>query len=140
YYGTNATSIETSDEKLNFRVKVDDAFQKDKKFLLQLLILSQQGRLIRLGDVAGITSRESNANINHYDGARAVTVTANVDEEIITSSQITHMVMEEFSDVSKRFPDTYLEVGGEAKETMMSLADLALAFAVALLLIYIHHI
>ena len=137
YYGTNATSIETSDGKLNFRVKVDDVFQKDEKFLLQLLILSQQGRLIRLGDVAGIVSRESNANINHYDGARAVTITANVNEEVITSSQVTRMVMEEFSDVSKRFPDTYLEVGGEAKETMMSLDDLTLAFAVALLLIYL---
>jgi len=136
YYGTNATSIETSDKKLNFRVKVDDVFQKDEKFLLQLLIPNKQGRLIRLGDVARIVSRESDAKINHYDGARAVTVTADVNEEVITPSQLTRMVMEEFQDVPRLFPGVYLEVGGEAKETMMSIIDLFIAFAIALLLIY----
>jgi len=137
YYGTNATSIETSDKKLNFRVKVDDAFQKNEKFLLQLLIPNRQGRLIRIGDVASIESRESAANINHYDGARAVTVTADVNEDVITPSQVTRMVMEEFRDVPRLFPNIYLEVGGEARETMMSIVDLAIAFAIASLLIYL---
>jgi multidrug efflux pump subunit AcrB len=137
YYGTNATSIETSDKKLNFRVKVDDTFQKNEKFLLQLLIPNRRGRLIELGDVANIESRESDANINHYDGARAVTVTADVNEEVITSSQVTRMVMEEFRDVPRLFPNIYLEVGGEARETMMSIVDLAMAFAIASLLIYL---
>ncbi|MCK4395627.1 efflux RND transporter permease subunit [candidate division WOR-3 bacterium] len=137
YYGTNATSIETSDKRLNFRVKVDDAFQKNEKFLLQLLIPNRQGRLIRIGDVANIESRESDANVNHYDGARAVTVTADVNEEVITPSQVTRMVMEEFRDVPKLFPNIYLGVGGEARETMMSIVDLAIAFAIASLLIYL---
>ncbi len=136
YYGTRATSIETADKKLYFRVKVDDTFQKDEHFLLQLRVLNKHGRLIRLGDVARVVSRESNANINHYDGAKAVTVTADVNEEVITPSQVTRMVMEEFRDVSRLFPGVYLEVGGEAKETMMSIVDLAIAFAVAALLIY----
>jgi len=136
YDGTIATSIQTTDERLDFRVKVDDSFQIDEGFLLRLLILSSQGRLIRLGDVASIEIHEGKANINHYNGNRAVTVTANVDEEVIISSQVTSMVMDEFNDVPQRFPGIYLQVGGEAEETVMSLADLTMAYAIAILLIY----
>ncbi len=136
YDGTIATSIQTTDERLDFRVKVDDSFQIDEGFLLQLLILSSQGRLIRLGDVASIESQEGKANINHHNGNRAVTVTANVDEEVIISSQVTSMVMDEFNDVPQRFPGIYLQVGGEAEETVMSLDDLTMAYAIAILLIY----
>lgn len=136
YDGTIATSIQTTNEKLDFRVKVDDAFQKDEKFLLRLLVLNQKGRLIRLRDVATIQSYSGKANIGHYDGNRAITVTANVDDEVITSIQVTRAVMQEFQDISTHFPGIYLEVGGEAQEAAMSLDDLTLAFIMATILIY----
>jgi multidrug efflux pump subunit AcrB len=136
YDGTIATSIQTTNEKLDFRVKVDDVFQKDEKFLLRLLVLNQRGRLIRLRDVATIQHYSGKANIGHYDGDRAITVTANVDDEVITSIQVTRAVMQEFQDVSTRFPGVYLEVGGEAQEAAMSIDDLTLAFIMATILIY----
>ena len=46
------------------------------------------------------------------------------------------MVMDEFNDVPQRFPGIYLQVGGEAEETVMSLDDLTMAYAIAILLIY----
>ncbi len=104
YDGKIATSIQTTDQKLDFRVQVDDAFQIDENFLLQLLVLNAQGRLIRLGEVASILRKKGKANINHYDGTKAVTVTADVDDEVITSAQLTRMVTENFQDIPKRFP------------------------------------
>jgi multidrug efflux pump subunit AcrB len=137
YDGTVATSIQTTDQKLDFRVQVDDTFQIDEQFLLSLLILNAEGRLIRLGQVASVVKKHGKANINHYDGTRAITVTADVDDEVITSTQVTNLVTEKFRDLPKRFSGTFLEVGGEAQETFASFGDLALAYSIAVVLIYL---
>jgi multidrug efflux pump subunit AcrB len=136
YEGRIATSIETISEKLDFRVKVSDSFKKDERFLLRLLIPNRSGRLIRLGDVAYIERCTGKANINHYNGNRTITVTADIDDSITTSMKLTQRVMKQFHDVSKRFPGVYLEIGGEAEQMKEVLPDLAFAFLMAILLIY----
>ena len=89
YDGTVATYIQTSDNKLDFRVKIKDDYQKDMTFLYNLLISNNQGRLIRLKDVAHFKSSESKATIDHYDGDRVVSVTAGIKSDSdLTSSKV----------------------------------------------------
>ncbi|MFP4460302.1 MAG: efflux RND transporter permease subunit [Candidatus Zixiibacteriota bacterium] len=135
YDGMIATSIETGDELLDFRVKVDDSFQKDKAYLLSLKIPNKQNRLIRLGDVAYIIERKSMANIAHYEGERAISVNAKVDEDKITSAQANLMLQDYFETFNDNYPKAKLEFEGEAKQTKETLGDVAYSFGLAILLI-----
>ena len=136
YDGTIATSIETSDEKLDFRVKVDNNYQRDDKYLLSLRIPNSKGRLIRLADIAYIQEKIGKANINHYDGDRAVTLSADVNAEIITPAQATKSAFDHYKTISKNYPKMTVEISGESKETKETLGDLLFAYIIAILLIF----
>lgn len=136
YEGTIATSIETIDDTLDFRVQVDERFRKDRKFLESLVIPNYFGRLIRLDKVAGIERQEGKSIINHYNGERVVTITANVNEDLVTSSQVADKVMKRFGPVARKNPHLTLSMGGEARETEESLGGLKSAFIMAILFIY----
>ena len=136
YEGTIATSIQTTDQKLDFRVEIEDASKRDVKFLKNLLIPNAQGRLMKLGQFATISTRKGKSIINHYNGENVITITARVNKEITTSTQITQLVKEQFKNVPREYPGIFLQYKGEAEETEESLQKLIIAFIIAILLIY----
>lgn len=136
YEGTVATSIETIDDTLDFRVQVDEHYKRDRRFIENLLIPNHFGRLIRLGEVARIEKQTGKSVINHYNGDRVITITANVDENRITSSQVAEKVLGRFSKTIRDHPEISITMGGEAKETEESLGGLGRAFAIAIVMIY----
>ena len=136
YEGTVATSIQTPKKELDFRVKIDDSFQRDKKFLMNLLIPNKYGRLIRLKDISMIIPQRSISTINHYNGDRLITVTASVEAGKTTPAQVTTMVKDRFYNINKKYPGIEITYEGEAKNTSEALGDIAVAFAIALILIY----
>ena len=136
YEGTVATTIQTTDQKLDFRVEIEDAYKRDIKFLKNLLIPNAQGRLIKLGQVAVISTQKGKSIINHYNGERVITITASVNKEMTTSTKITQLVKHRFKNIPKEYPGTFLQFKGEAEETEESLQRLIIAFIIAILLIY----
>ena len=136
YEGTVATSIQTTKHKIDFRVKIDESYQKDRKFLMNLLIPNNKGRLVRLKEVSSIVTQEGRSLINHYNGDRVITVSAGVDEKITTSGLVTQKIKQRFSDLPKRFPGSYLVFAGKAKERKKAIGGLKTAFLLAFLLIY----
>ena len=136
YDGMIATSIETGDELLDFRVKVDDSFQKDEAYLLSLSIPNNKGRLIRLSDVAYLEEGVGKANVNHYDGERSIALSAKVDNDVITSAQANMKVREYYKSVAEKYPNTRVELEGEAKRTQETLGDIAFAYFLAIMLIF----
>jgi multidrug efflux pump subunit AcrB len=136
YEGSIATSIQTTDQKLDFRVEIEDTYKRDIKFLKNLLIPNAQGRLIKLGQFATISTQKGKTIINHYNGESVITITASVNKEMTTSTKVTQLVKQRFQNVPKEYPGTFLQFKGEAEETAESLQRLIIAFIIAILLIY----
>ena len=136
YDGMIATSIETSDELLDFRVKVDDSFQKDEAYILSLMIPNNRGRLIRLSDVAYLEEGIGKGNVNHYDGNRSISLSAKVDNKIITSAQANMKVLEYYKSIAEKHPGIRVEIEGEAKSTKETLGDVVFAYLLAIILIF----
>ena len=135
--GTIATYVQYVDDDIDFKVQVGEKFKKDPAFILDLLIPNNMGKLIRLGEIADIKKRESGAFIIHYNGDRVITVTANVNEDQITSGQVTRMLKEKFKNIPKKYDETFLVYAGKSKESRQALKDLAIAFGIALVAIYL---
>lgn len=137
YEGTIATYIQTPDHKIDYRIKVDEEFLKNRKFLKALLIPNAQGKLIPLGEVAKIVTQKGKTLINHYNGDRVITITANLDEQVTTSSQVAQKLKPFFKKIKRQYSGVQLLIGGEAKETKKTMSGLVVAFLLAVTLIYL---
>ncbi|MCG8572273.1 MAG: efflux RND transporter permease subunit [Spirochaetes bacterium] len=140
FEGTKATSLQYTDKDLDFRVQLvsknGTAKEKNQDYLLNLLVPNKTGRLLKLKDVASLSLVESEFSIEHEDGDRTFTITADLNTNDLTSMQILQMVQKEFGEEIDQHSDIFLDFGGEAMESQESLRDLGLAFLVAILLIY----
>ncbi|MDX9801945.1 MAG: efflux RND transporter permease subunit [Spirochaetia bacterium] len=136
YDGTVATSFQTENEKIDFRVQIDENYRRDVKFLQGLLIPNAKGRLIRLDQIAAISSGSSPSIINHYNGDRVITITSRVDRNLTTANMVTSAVKSEFNSISEKYSGIRLIIKGEAEETSKSIADLGFSFVIAIILIY----
>jgi len=139
YEGTIATTIQTHDKDLDYRVilELPENKAKNKEYLNNLLIPNNRGQLIKLKEVAVISIKESYLAIKHDDGDRTLTVTADLNSKKLTSMKVTKMVNDKFKNISSVYPYVSIDIGGEAKESMSSLSDLGIAFFIALILIYL---
>jgi multidrug efflux pump subunit AcrB len=68
---------------------------------------------------------------------RSINVTADVVPEEITSNRVNQLLMEEFDDLSQRYPGYALVFGGEFEDTNESVASMVRAFMVSIILIYV---
>ncbi|HMB00676.1 MAG TPA: efflux RND transporter permease subunit, partial [Spirochaetota bacterium] len=137
YEGTVATSMQTMGEEIDFRVMIAEPYKKDSAFLKKLLIPNKQGKLIRLGDIAAFKAAATEAMLNHYNGERAVTLTAKVDRRQTTAGLVMHTLKKQFNNVPEKYNGVYLVEKGESAETTASARDLLIAFSIALLAIYL---
>jgi multidrug efflux pump subunit AcrB len=134
YDGQVVTSIREGDEDVDFRVRLDDRARRNIGFLERLNVPNQQGRLIRLGDVATLVSGPGPNALYHFDGERTTTVEADLDTDVITALEATNRVLERID--LDEWPGMQIRVGGEAEESMESLMSLFITFIIAFVGIY----
>ena len=104
--------------------------------LLEVEVRGTDGRLVRLSDVARLEVTRGYLSYRRVDGKRAVTVFADVDDDLATSLSVNRDLEARFAGVRERFPQVDLVYGGEYQESNESVASTVAAFPVALLLIY----
>ena len=133
--GQVVTSIRDGDEDVEFRVQLAAAARQNMYFLQNLKIPNQQGRLIRLGDVATLSSGPGPTAFRHFDGDRAISIVGDIDKDVTTPLAVTSAVFEHF-DVNKDWPGMKLIVGGEAEESEKAVINLIGTFAIAIMGVY----
>jgi multidrug efflux pump subunit AcrB len=135
YDGEVATSVRYGDEDVDFRVMLDESVRRRVDALTALAIPNRQGRLVRLGEVAHLTTATGPADVHHFDRDRTVTVTADVDQNTTTPLAVTDALLDAMN-VERNHPGMRLTVGGEAQETQQSMQGLYVAFIIGSIGIY----
>ena len=135
YDGEVVTSVRYGEEDVDFRVLFTPEARRNVDYLNSLLVPNRDGRLIRLGKLAKFNAGPGPSQFRHYDGERSITITADVDKEIITPIEATNLVLKRF-DLNRDYGGMRLIVGGEAEETQKSINDLMVTLGIAALGIY----
>ena len=135
YDGELVTSARLGGEDVFFRLIFPSEVQDDLVMLSDLRVANNQGRLIRLGQVADFTIQPGPANYYHFDGDRTTTVTADVIPHTVTPVEVTNRVLNHFN-LDRDWPGMRLVIGGEAEETASSFQSLYIAFGIAVIAIY----
>jgi len=135
-YGFEAQDLQGEDEEITVRAVLPLSARKNIADLGRLRIATPSGDRVPLEEVASFTTARGYAALARVDGKRAITITAEVDEERGNTSEISDELDKQVADIDDRFPGTTVTFEGAKKETAESIGSLKIGFPVALLLIY----
>ncbi|MHC4860755.1 MAG: efflux RND transporter permease subunit, partial [Planctomycetota bacterium] len=135
-YGFEAQDLQGEEEEVTVRAVLPEAARRDIGDLGRLRIATPGGGRVPLEEVADFRTARGYAQLARVDGKRAITVTAEVDQDVANTAEITESLTDKLADIGVRFPGVSLSFEGAKKETSESLGSLRTGFPVALLLIY----
>ncbi|MBI4042586.1 MAG: efflux RND transporter permease subunit [Deltaproteobacteria bacterium] len=137
FEGGIATTIHESDEDIQVRVRLVEKAQHDINSLSQLLIQTPQGHLVPLGKVAELQDAPGISDVKRVDHKRVITVTADVDQKIVTPYEANRQVAAKVKELIQPYPGYHVHLGGEQEKTQETLSDMYHAFGIALLAIFL---
>jgi len=134
--GSVVSTVQEGDEDIDVRVRYLPEHRRSVADIATLRIATAGGDLVPFGTVATLSTGAGLGQIDRTGRERVISVTGDVDSDIITSGEATALIAERFADIGSRYPGIHIEFGGEASDTMESMISLAQAFVVALLVMY----
>jgi multidrug efflux pump subunit AcrB len=135
--GGIASSIHDQGEEIDLRVILREESRRNLEDIEEMRFRNRAGALVPFRNFGRIEQTPGYTNINRRERKRAVTVSANVEENVITSVEINRLLKGHYGDLSKRNPGYSMKFSGEYEETQEQMVALAKAFGVAILLIYV---
>lgn len=136
FQGTIATKIKRADEEVEVKVRFPEEVRKSIGSLNNIFVSNQLGKLIPVSRLINYVREPGFANINHLDGKRLLTVTANLDESKTDTRRANAEIAKLSKGIIDKYPGYRMRFGGENKDTEESLASLGRAFLVAFIIIF----
>jgi len=134
--GGIASSIHDRGEEIDLRVLLREESRRDLEDIEDMRFRNRMGALVPFKNFGRIERQPGYTNINRRDRKRAITVSANVDENVITSVEINRLLKDRYQDLGRSYPGYAMRFSGEYEETQEQLIAMAQALGVAILLIY----
>lgn len=135
--GDSVTEIRRSDEDVEIKIKFDDKYVSDEKPLLNLSVLNNAGRRIKLSSVAYVERNPGAFVIRRLDRKRIFSVSGSIDKEVTTPTKVVKDFEKEASEIVKKYPGVTYKFGGENEDTKESMGELIKAFLLAFALIFL---
>lgn len=137
FFGAEALRVQRGRQDVRVYVRLPADERNSIADVDRLRVLVPGGGFTSLAAVADASFTEAPATIRRENGRRAVTITAEVNEQAISSDDANAFIAAEIMpDIMADFPTLQYEFGGAQEERLESFADLGSAFGVALITIY----
>jgi multidrug efflux pump subunit AcrB len=137
FQGTVPTTMVRGGENIDFRLMIlKDNYKTEKKIIEDLQVMNRMGRLLDLSPFVKFRDTLGRNVIRHYNGKPSISIYADVDEKVTTSSQVNKKIQEQFKNKMGENPGLQIVFGGEEKATQESIGDFIVAFPFAILGIY----
>ncbi len=137
FFGAEALRLQRGRDEVRVYVRLPESERNTLADLQDYRIRTPQGAEAPLSEVAELSFGIGSSTINRIDGRRVVTVTADVNEALITgqeaNSELTSSIL---PDLQADFTGLRHTMGGEQREQSIALGGMARGFGLALLVIY----
>ncbi|USD67554.1 efflux RND transporter permease subunit [Vibrio sp. SCSIO 43136] len=133
FEGDTVTSTWIGDQNVDLRVILDQKYRQLDQ-LAKLKVYTAQGTQVPLAQLAKVEEIESPQLIKHYNGAREVTVTAQISDPDLTAVEISDAMAQHLE--GKIPAGVEIEFGGEAESTNETMSGFMVAFPAAMVGIY----
>jgi multidrug efflux pump subunit AcrB len=134
--GLPVTNVNVNNREVDYFVRLQDEGRQVSDDLLALKVMNAQGDLIPLSRIATLKEVDGTPHIKRFDYKPAKTITANIDDDVITSVVANGRVQEFFNEISEQNREVSLKFGGEAERTAESFESLLQALVLSLIGIF----
>ncbi len=134
--GIPVTNVNVNNREVDYFVRLADSGRESSGDLLSLKVMNQQGDLIPLSRIAELKNVDGTPHIKRFDYKPAKTLTANIDDDVITSVEANAKVAEFYASISDQYKEVSLKFGGEAERTAESFESLLQALVLSLIGIF----
>ncbi|MFQ5740528.1 MAG: efflux RND transporter permease subunit [Acidobacteriota bacterium] len=135
--GMTATKFHDGAEEVDVVVKYQPQARQSIQDIKNLKIPSASGGLVPFDTVAHMSVRRGWAEIDRFDGDRAITVSAEVDEEITSPVAVTRALQDQFTAIGQQYPGYRLDFRGEFKEFEDAFNNVVRLFLIGIILMYL---
>ncbi|MBI2602947.1 MAG: efflux RND transporter permease subunit [Deltaproteobacteria bacterium] len=135
--GQIASYVNDKSERIPVRVRYNEPARGEVEAIKNTRFINHSGQLVPLSDVAEFRESQGVNAINHYQGKRVITVTADLNEKKVSSTELADWIRPHLDGLMGQHPDIRLEAGGEYEDTTESMRSLRDSFYVALCLIFL---
>ncbi|MEM1101698.1 MAG: efflux RND transporter permease subunit, partial [Pseudomonadota bacterium] len=137
FFGIEATTVQRGQDSVDVMVRFPSEDRDSLADLLDTRIATPAGDLIPLSAVAELSEALAPSEIQRQNGRRITTVTADVDESVITNGEANRILREELlPPLLEAYPGLNASFGGEQETQGDAQAALSQALAIALFVIF----
>ncbi len=137
FYGEEAQRIQRGRDEIKVLVRYPKEERRSEDGLENMRIRTPQGDEVPFSAVADVIESRGYASINRLDRQRAITITADVDNDVANAKQINEELAATFLPALKlKHPGLNYSFEGEAREQSETLGSLFTGAIMALLAIY----
>lgn len=137
FYGAEAQRILRGTEEVKVMVRYPLASRQSVSDLQKMHLRSPSGTMVPFAEIANIEFTVGSPSITRIDQFRSVTVSADVQTDVIEAHQVVTQLRASFEEeIARNYPGVTFALEGMSQEEAESLTDLALAAFAALLGIY----
>ncbi|MEL7183659.1 MAG: efflux RND transporter permease subunit, partial [Pseudomonadota bacterium] len=137
FFGVEATTVQRGQDSVDVMVRYPSQDRDSLSDLLDTRIATASGDLIPLSTVARLVEGLSPSEILRQNGRRVTTITADVDESVITNGEANRIIREELlPPLLEANPGLNASFGGEQETQGDAQAALSQALGIALFVIF----
>ncbi len=134
--GKIVSDVNLNNKEVDLFVRFKDEYRTDIERLKNLKVVGRSGYLVPLAAFADFKEQEGTPQIKRYDYKRSRTVTAGIDDKVITSFAANQILSNEFEKLQREYKGVSLVFGGEAESTNESMESLFNALVLSLIGIF----
>ncbi|MCK5083969.1 MAG: efflux RND transporter permease subunit, partial [Candidatus Omnitrophica bacterium] len=137
YEGQIITDIQTLEEKIEYRLLLNEESRKQEQILEKIGVKNSVGALVTLDKFISFGTKDSDLEILHRNGVRSITLSASLRKSKISAIEAAKIIKARI-DSSKKIPkEVTVEIAGEALKTSIIMKDMKTAVITAVLCIFL---
>lgn len=137
YEGVEATTIKKSDEDVQVIVRLNENLRQNESTLENIEIKNQQGRQIKLSQIASFSERDGAFVIRRLNRKRTIAVIGEVDIKKSTSNAVNKKLESFLNSLLEDYPTITYKLAGENEDTKESLEGFKKGLIASVFIIFI---
>ena len=138
FYGMEILKLQRGNDEVTVKVRYPRDERNSISDIEDIMIRTKKGAEIPFSDIAEVEMGRGFSKIIRLDRSRVITVSANVNTEIVSENKINAEISLELEKMfSERYNNVSFTKGGSQKQQQESMASLGKGFLVALFVIYL---
>jgi multidrug efflux pump subunit AcrB len=138
FSGQVVQRYQRNSDEIEVKVRYPEKDRENPTDVLNAHVRTSDGHVVPLVSVANVTYGYTKESITRIDGQRAVYISADVNKEALSSTELVALIKRELvPDIERQFPTLGIHFAGEAEQQAETQSSMIEMFIVALLIIYI---